>query len=114
MSASAADRRHAELVGLAMDLQASLADEAALDARRDARIRAALTFIRALRDWILEHVPGARRAFLLLAGIADALRGERALDLLVDAENAKQLELAREIAGLLDHVDEDVAAAVTA
>lgn len=105
MAFSSESFRRNRATALVMDLQASLADEAKLDARRDGRVRAIATYADAVNDWLVTHVPGARRALLLLAGIVDALRAERAIDALVDSENAKQLRLARELAGLLDGVD---------
>lgn len=105
MSASALDRRHVRSVELAMELRAIAAERAELDGRDDVASRRELTFLRALRDWlrpIVESVPGGRRAWAFLVGLADARQARAVLERLDDRAAAREIQAATELAGLLD------------
>ena len=92
---------------LAMELQASLADEGKLDARCDRQVTAISRFASAVREWVAARVPSTSRVFVLVGGILDALGAYRAVDALRDRENRRQLQLAKDLAGLLDGVSAD-------
>jgi len=109
MYSRAAYRRN-QATELILELQASIADEAKLDARCDRQVNAVIQFATAVRAWVVARVPSTSRVFVFVGGILDALAGYRAVDALRDRESQKQLFIARELAGLLDRPD-DVAVA---
>lgn len=94
---------------LVMELEASLADEARLDASCDRQIRAVARYAAAVREWVAVRVPSTSRVFAFVGGICDGIGGYRAVDALRDRENARQRALALRLAGMLDGVDERVA-----
>jgi len=89
MVAATADRRHVRSVETAIEIQATLLDQAEIDRREDGARKRAQTFAH---------------------GILDALSAQEALDRLDDAKREQALSLARELAGVLDGVDAQAAA----
>jgi hypothetical protein len=105
MTAARANRLHAQQVELAMELEASLADEQWLDHGADREVGRVARYAGAVREWIVARVPPTSRVMSFLDGISDGLRGYRAVDALRDRENRKQIAIARELAGVLDRLD---------
>lgn len=105
MTASLLDRRHAREVELAMELQSIAFERQELDARDDQVRRREFTFFKALCEWLkplVDAVPGGRRAWAFLAGLADARKTRDTLERLDDAVARREVAAATELAGLLD------------
>lgn len=105
MYSRAAFRRN-RATEMVLELEASLAVEQQLDHGADREVGHVARYAGAVRAWIVARVSPTSRVIALLDGVADGLRGYRAVDDLRDQENAKQLAIARELAGLLDGIDE--------
>lgn len=95
---------------MVLELQASLVDEQRLDRGADRQVGRVERFLDAVERWIAARVPATSQVFVLLGGANDGLHGWRAVDALRDRENARQLALAKQLAGLLDGVEERVSA----
>lgn len=117
MAAAALDRRHARAVEFAMEIIATAEADTEVDRAGDEQRARVGGFVRALGAWlrgVIAEVPGGRRAMTFLGGIVDALRAEDALEQLEDRNRAHVLESARELAGLLDGVDQQAPVAAAA
>lgn len=96
---------------LVLELQASMWVENRADQTADRHVGILERAVTAVRDWLMPRVASESRVHRFLTATFGALAGYRAADEIRDRENDRQLQLALQIAGILDREQTEEAAA---